>query len=187
MTAKKATRQDGNAPGPVIQPFGQLAPVRLGLSAGVRHKSVAALNRMLAHSLALRDLYKKSHWQTSGATFYQLHLLFDKHYNEQVELVDALAERVQTLGGVTLTQADDVSKETRISRAPRGRESPVAELSRLLDAHEIVLTEARVLAREAAERGDDGTNDLLVSQVIRTNELQSWFIGEHATAVGAEV
>ena len=163
----------------VAQAFGQLGPVRIGLSEEVRHRGVMALNRMLAHTLALRDLYRKSHWQTSGATFYQLHLLFGKHYAEQDELADVIAERVQTLGGVALALANDVAKESRLSRAPRGRELPAAELQGLVSAHELLLTEARALAREAAERGDDGTNDLLVSQIVRSNERQSWFMGEH--------
>lgn len=163
----------------VTQSFGELAPVRIGLSAETRHRGVMALNRMLAHTLALRDLYRKNHWQTSGATFYQLHLLFDKHYAEQDELADAIAERVQTLGGVALALGQDVAQTTKISRAPRGREAPDAELSELVSAHEVILTEARALAREAAERGDDGTNDLLVSQIVRSNEKQSWFVGEH--------
>jgi starvation-inducible DNA-binding protein len=168
--------------GATIQAFGTVGASRVGLGEAVRAKSAAALNRLIAHTMALRDLYKKAHWQTSGATFYSLHLLFDKHYGEQLELVDALAERVQTLGGVALALAHDVVEESRIARAPRGRETPVAQLERLLDAHEIVLEEARPLAREAAERGDDGTNDLIVSQVVRTNELQSWFVQEHLEA-----
>jgi starvation-inducible DNA-binding protein len=166
----------------ILQAYGTLVPSRVGLHEQVRAQSVAALNRMVAHSMAMRDLYKKAHWQTSGATFYGLHLLFDKHYSEQLELIDALAERVQTLGGVALALAHDVVEESRIARAPRGRESVPAQLQRLLEAHEFILQEARPLAREAAERGDDGTNDLLVSQVVRTNELQSWFIQEHLVA-----
>jgi len=168
--------------GQTAQAFGTLGPSRIGLGEAVRAKSVAALNRLVAHTMAMRDLYKKAHWQTSGATFYALHLLFDKHYGEQLELVDALAERVQTLGGVALALAHDVAEETRIARAPRGREHPADQLRRLLDAHEIVLEDARPLAREAAERGDDGTNDLIVSQLVRLNELQSWFVGEHLQA-----
>ena len=166
----------------IIQPFGSLVSSRLGLAEQTRHKSVGALNRLLAHTMALRDLYKKCHWQTSGPTFYELHLLFDKHYGEQAELTDALAERVQTLGGVALALAHDVVEESRIARAPRDRESAPAQLRRLLDAHEFVLGEARPLAREAAAAGDDGTNDLIVSQVVRTNELQSWFVGQHLQA-----
>jgi starvation-inducible DNA-binding protein len=167
---------------PVTQAFGSLVPVRVGLAEDVRHRSVAALNRLLAHTTALRDLYKKSHWQTSGATFYELHLLFDKHHAEQAELMDALAERVQTLGGVALALAHDVAEETRLARAPRGVESARNQLRRLVDAHEFILVEARPLSREAASAGDDGSNDLIVSQVVRTNELQSWFVWRHLVA-----
>ena len=165
--------------GAVSQAYGHLQPVRLGLSEAIRHQSVAALNRLLAHSMALRDLYKKAHWQTSGPTFYQLHLLFDKHYQEQLALIDALAERVQTLGGVALALAHDVVEESRIARAPRGRERPREQLDRLLAAHEMVLLEARPMARAAETGGDEGTNDLIISQLVRAHELQSWFIGEH--------
>jgi starvation-inducible DNA-binding protein len=163
----------------VIQGYGSLQPVSLGLATEVRHRSAAALNRLLAHSMALRDLYKKAHWQTSGPTFYDLHLLFDKHYQEQLMLIDTLAERVQTLGGVARALAHDVVEETRIARAPRGREAPADQLKRLSAAHETILVEARPMARVADTDGDDGTNDLIVSQLVRTHELQSWFIGEH--------
>ncbi len=129
--------------------------------------------------MTLRDLYKKHHWQVAGPTFYQLHLLFDKHYGEQAELVDALAERVQILGGISLAMVPDVAETTSIPRPPRGREEAPVQLSRLLEAHEIILEEARAAARQTAEAGDDGTNDLLVSQVIWTNEFQVWFLAEH--------
>jgi starvation-inducible DNA-binding protein len=166
----------------VGQSFGHLEDVRLGLSTETRHQSVAALNRLLAHTMALRDLYKKSHWQTSGASFYELHLLFDKHYAEQVDLMDSIAERVQTLGGVARALATDIVNESRLARAPSGIESPGDQLRRLLDAHEFILVEVRPLARAAAERGDDGTNDLMVSELVSTNELQSWFVRRHLGA-----
>jgi starvation-inducible DNA-binding protein len=166
----------------ILQDFGALAPVRIGLCPVVRARSVCALNRLLAHTMAIRDTYKKAHWQTSGATFYQLHLLFDQHYMQQVVIMDAIAERVETLGGVSFALAQDVVVVSSIARAPRGRESPLAQLSRMLDAHETILTEARPLARAAAESGDDGSNDLIVSQIVRSNELQSWCIGEHLAA-----
>lgn len=162
----------------ILQEFGTLSEVRIGLAADVRSASVRALNRLLAHTMAIRDAYKKAHWQTSGATFYQLHLLFDKHYTEQAAIMDTIAERVQTLGGVTFALAQDVAEESSIAKAPRGRESAIAQLSRLSAAHETILIEARPLARIATESGDDGTNDLIISQVVRNNELQSWFIGE---------
>jgi starvation-inducible DNA-binding protein len=129
--------------------------------------------------MTLRDLYKKHHWQVSGPTFYQLHLLFDKHFGEQTELVDAIAERIMMLGGVSIAMAADVAETTLIPRPPKGREEVPVQISRLLHAHEIVLKEARTMAHQAAEEGDDGTNDLLVSSVIRTNEMQVWFVAEH--------
>jgi starvation-inducible DNA-binding protein len=129
--------------------------------------------------MSLRDLYKKCHWQVSGPTFYQLHLLFDKHYGEQVDLVDAVAERIQALGGVSVAMAADVAELTTIPRPPKGREAVPVMISRLLEAHEIVLKEAHGFAKKAAESGDDGTNDLLVSQIVRTNEAQVWFVSEH--------
>src|SRR5437588_6508527 len=134
------------------------------------------LNLLLADSMTLRDLYKKSHWQVAGPTFYQLHLLYDKHFGEQVEIVDAIAERIQLLGGVSLAMAADVAETTQIERPPRGREEVPVQISRLLDAHQIIIGDSRPLARRAAELGDDGTNDLVVSDVIRTNELQIWFL-----------
>jgi starvation-inducible DNA-binding protein len=141
--------------------------------------SVNNLNQLLADTMTLRDLYKKHHWQVAGHTFYQLHLLFDKHHSEQTELIDAIAERIQLLGGISIAMAHDVAETTIIPRPPRGREEVPVQLSRILEAHEIILEEVRAMARQADEAGDDGTNDLLVSQVLRTNELETWFIAEH--------
>lgn len=162
-----------------IQSFNDLADMRIALARKVRAESVAALNLILADTMTLRDLYKKHHWQTSGATFYELHLLFDKHHDEQGELVDAIAERIQTLGGVSIAMAADVAETTMLARPPRDREEPLLQLVRLIDAHERVLYGVRVAARHAAALGDDGTNDLLVSKVIRTNEKQAWLVQEH--------
>jgi starvation-inducible DNA-binding protein len=162
-----------------IQPFGHLVRMPIALSERVCAESVANLNQILADTITLRDLYKKHHWQLVGPTFYQLHLLFDKHAEEQSELVDQVAERIQLLGGVSIAMAHDVAETTLIPRPPKGREEVAAQISRLLHAHEIVLKETRAMARKAAESGDDGTNDLLVSDVVRRNELQAWFIAEH--------
>jgi starvation-inducible DNA-binding protein len=162
-----------------IQAFGSLIPMPIALAESARRESVTNLNQLLADTITLRDLYKKHHWQVSGATFYQLHLLFDKHAGEQSELIDEIAERIMKLGGLGVAMAADVAEMTLIPRPPRGREKVPAQISRLLHAHEIILKEARAMARYAAEAGDDGTNDLLVSNIIRTNETQVWFIAEH--------
>jgi starvation-inducible DNA-binding protein len=164
---------------PEIQPYGHLVKLPIALSEAACRDGVEQLNQLLADTIAIRDLYKKHHWQVAGPTFYQLHLLFDKHYEQQNELVDAIAERIQLLGGVSIAMAHDVAEMTLIPRPPKGREEVPVQISRLLHAHEIVLLEARTMARAAAERGDEGTNDLIVSDVIRRNELQVWFVAEH--------
>jgi starvation-inducible DNA-binding protein len=163
-----------------IQAYGTVNhALPLELEEPVRLEMTDQLNQMLADTITLRDLYKKCHWQVAGPTFYQLHLLYDKHYEEQVELVDSIGERIQLLGGVSLAMAADVAETTQIERPPRGREEVPVQLSRLLDAHQVVIREARKLARRASELGDAGTNDLVVSEVLRRNELQAWFLGEH--------
>ena len=167
-----------------IQPYGTVNhALPLELEEPVRLEMTERLNQLLADTITIRDLYKKSHWQVAGPTFYQLHLLFDKHYDEQVELVDSIAERIQLLGGVSLAMAADVAEETQIERPPRGREEVPVQLSRLVDAHQVIIREARTLARRSAQLGDDGTNDLAVSEVLRANELQTWFLSEHLVNV----
>jgi starvation-inducible DNA-binding protein len=163
-----------------IQKFGTvIRDLPIGLDEDVRTEVTKHLNILLADTASLRDLYKKSHWQVGGPTFYQLHLLFDKHFGEQVELVDLIAERIQILGGVSVAMAPDIAEMTRLARPPKGREEVPVQISRLLEAHEIIIKDARKVAKRAADLGDDGTNDLLVSSVLRTNEMQVWFIGEH--------
>src|SRR6266436_6634240 len=151
----------------------------LELEEPVRLEMTEKLNQLLADSMTLRDLYKKSHWQVAAPTFYQLHLLFDKHFGEQVEVVDAIAERIQLLGGLAIAMAHDVAETTHIERPPRGREEVPVVLSRLLDAHQVIIRGCRKLAERAATLGDQGTNDLVVSDVLRANELQAWFLSEH--------
>jgi starvation-inducible DNA-binding protein len=163
-----------------LQAFGTVTSVMpLQLEEPVRLEMAEQLNQLLADTMTLRDLYKKSHWQVSGATFYQLHLLFDKHYEEQSEIVDTIAERIQLLGGISIAMAADVAELTRIPRPPKGREEVPVQLSRLLDAHEVIITHCRELAELATKLGDAGTNDLVVSDVLRPSELQVWFLSEH--------
>jgi starvation-inducible DNA-binding protein len=163
-----------------IQKFGDVVqnlPHRL--DAKVRSQMCEKLNQLLADSIVLRDMYKKHHWQVAGPTFYQLHLLFDKHFGEQVEIVDTIAERIQLLGGVTIAMGGDVAQLTKIPAPPRGREEVPVQISRLLEAHKLIMQECHDIAEAADDAGDDGTNDLVVSDVLRANELQSWFIGNH--------
>ena len=163
-----------------IQEYGTVnLALPLELEHPIRLEITEHLNRLLADTMTLRDLYKKAHWQVTGPTFYQLHLLFDKHFGEQAELVDTIAERIQLLGGISIAMAPDVAETTQIERPPRGREEVPVQISRLVDAHQIIIRECRTIARRASTLGDDGTNDLVVSDVLRRNEMQVWFLSEH--------
>lgn len=163
-----------------IQQYGEvIKDSPIGLDAKVRAASCKMLNQLLADSITLRDMYKKHHWQTAGPTFEQLHLLFDKHFNEQVLLVDAIAERVQILGGVAIAMGGDIAEITKIPAPPKGKEEVPAQLSRLIEAHKIVIANAHEIGKKADDAGDDGTNDMVISQVLRGNEMQSWFLMQH--------
>ncbi|MFB4308985.1 Dps family protein [Actinomadura sp. GTD37] len=187
MSTQRTSRKSGqpssqpwvHVDGREIQEFGTVRMFPLGLSFEARMYSCERLNQVLADTQILYSLYKKHHWLMRGPTFYQLHLLLDKHADEQLALVDLIAERVQTLGGVAVGDPRHVAEITAIPRPPNGAEEVPAMLSRLLEGHETILVTAHEAAAHAQEMGDDGTNDLLVSSVIRTGELESWFLIEH--------
>jgi starvation-inducible DNA-binding protein len=168
------------------QRYGTVVNRPISLDQKVRATNADKLNQILADTMTLRDMYKKHHWQVAGPTFYQLHLLFDKHYGEQAELVDTIAERIQTLGGVAIAMAHDVAETTRITRPPKGREDATVQLFRLLEAHELIIAETREAAGAADQNDDQGTNDMLISDVLRTNEFQVWFITEQLAGAGIE-
>jgi len=164
------------------QRYGEIVKMPNGLSEESCKQSVALLNQCLADTITLRDMYKKHHWQVVGPTFNQLHLMYDQHFIAQVELVDILAERIQLLGGIAIAMAADVAETTKIPRPPRGREPAAVQIKRLAEAHEQIIIATREAADKADEAGDPGTNDVLVSNILRTNELQVWFLTEHLVA-----
>jgi starvation-inducible DNA-binding protein len=164
---------------PELQAFGTLRDLPIALPAKARTASCRQLNEILADTMVLYAMYKKHHWLVAGPTFYQLHLLFDKHAEEQLELVDLLAERVQSLGGIAVGDPRQAAELTSIERPPDGAEEVSVMLDRTLRAHEVILTKVRSAIRTTEESGDWGTNDLLMSDVLRRHELQVWFIAEH--------
>ena len=182
--AYKPARVDSSQPllhqhGHEIQQYGSLRDLPIALSADARTESCTLVNQILADTIILYHLYKKHHWMMRGHTFYQLHLLLDKHAGEQIELIDAMGERMQTLGGVAIADPRHVAEITKLKRPPNGVEEVPMMLSRLLEAHELIISELREAINKTAANQDSGTNDLLVSQVLRTNELQVWFLAEH--------
>src|SRR5438094_7534203 len=162
--------------GQEVQRFDALRSLPIGLSDDVRSESCKLLNRVLADTSILYALYKKHHWVVAGPTFYQLHLLFDKHADEQLELIDLLAERIQTLGGIAVGDPRHVAELTWIPRPPDGAEEVPVMIGRLLAAHEDIITAVRAAIEKTASSGDWGSNDLLISDVLRRHELQVWIL-----------
>ena len=168
---------------PELQRFGSLRLLPIALSAEARGQSAQILNGILADTTILYALYKKHHWLVPGPTFYQLHLLFDKHAEEQLELIDLIAERIQSLGGIAVGDPRHAAELTTIPRPPDGAEEVPVMISRLLDAHETIIEKVRK-GLDATEKNKDlGTNDLLMGDVLRRHELQVWFVAEHLVDV----
>ena len=169
--------------GKELQKYGTLRAIPIGLPDKVRTEHIAAMNQILADTMTLRDMYQKHHWQVAGPTFYQLHLLFDKHAEEQNEIIDALAERVQSLGGIAVGDPRHAAELTSIPRPPDGAEEVAVMIDRTLRAHETIIAKVREAIESTEEAKDWGTNDLLMGDVLRTHELQVWFLSEHVVDV----
>jgi starvation-inducible DNA-binding protein len=165
--------------GQEIQSFGTLIDLPIALPQESRSESCELLNQLLADTITLYFLYKKHHWLVRGETFYQLHLLLDKFADEQAELVDEIAERIQQLGGIAVADPRHVAEMTQIERPPNGAEPVPVMLSRLLEAHECVIRDAREGVEKTEENSDSTTNDLLASRVLPINETQVWYIASH--------
>ena len=168
---------------PELQRFGTLRTLPIGLSDQARRSSCETLNEILSDTMVLYALYKKHHWLVAGPTFYQLHLLFDKHAEEQLELIDLLAERVQSLGGIAVGDPRHAAELTTIPRPPDGAEEVAVMIDRTLHAHEIVIEKVRAAIDETEKSGDWGSNDVLMSDVLRRHELQVWFLAEHVVEI----
>jgi starvation-inducible DNA-binding protein len=162
-----------------IQAAKQIRSLPIGLPEEAIGQSVTMLNQLLADSIALYDLYKKHHWQMAGPTFYQLHLLLDKHAEEIEGTIDLIAERIQMLGGVAEGTSFDVVDCTKIERPPTGVESVPAVLARTVNGHATVIQAIRKGIELTEQNKDYGTNDLLMSDLLRMHEMQVWFISQH--------
>ena len=191
--AKSATLTNGRRPvspdpvmdakAPTLQAFGELRSLPIALPGKAKTSSCTLLNEILADSMILYALYKKHHWLVAGPTFYQLHLLFDKHAEEQLAIIDVLAERVQSLGGIAVGDPRHAAELTTIERAPDGAEEVSVMIDRTLRAHETIIGKVRKGIKTTETSEDWGTNDLLMGDVLRTHELQVWFISSHLVDV----
>lgn len=154
----------------------------LALDPDAVKKNARNLQVILANTIYMYQLYKKYHWHVTGKDFYQYHLLFDKHAGEQPALIDGIAERMRTLGLDVAAMPMDVSADATLSEKEAAGHDPQAMVRNLLNAHEEYLKHVREAVAVTEDAGDDGTNDLLVSDVMRVHELQTWFIRSSVAA-----
>ena len=160
---------------PEIQAYGSVShSLPLELEEPVRLEITERLNQLLADTITIRDLYKKSHWQVAGPTFYQLHLLFDKHFEQQSELVDAIAERIRALGFPAPGTYTEFAKLSSIPETPGV--PPATDMVRLLvEGHEAVARTARKIFPAVEKASDEPTADLL-TQRLQVHEKTAWML-----------
>ena len=132
-----------------------------------RH-TIAVLEQLLAQSIYLRDSYRNARWQTADIQYRRLRQLFDRHYKEQLHLVDVLIDRIRALGGGGQIFARNFLQETQFACALRGNSAAGQLLSELLDAHESVLATGRPNGSANAQ----WAHDFAVGQVVLTNDAQ---------------
>jgi starvation-inducible DNA-binding protein len=139
-------------------------------------KTIAVLEELLAQTIGLRNLYRNARWQTADIHFRRLRQLFDRHYQEQLRLVDLLIERIRTLGGERQIFASNFLQGTRFACALRDNKTAGRLLSELLDAHESVLITGQP---NGSAMNDQWAHDIAIGQVVLTNDAQSSSIGDH--------
>ena len=169
-----------------IQGYGKTHFMPIGMDEQTRSTNVEMLNQLLADLITQYQLYKKHHWQVSGPTFYQLHLLLDAHAEIVLKQIDEVAERIQTLGGESTGMPFDVAEMTRIQRPPRGAESVPALLARTVQSHATIIEWVRKGIEQTDENKDYSTNDLLMSRILPDQEHMTWFVSQHLVVTPIE-
>jgi starvation-inducible DNA-binding protein len=143
-------------------------------NANLRH-TITVLEELLTQSICLRDLYRKARWQTADIRYRRLHQMFDRHYKEQLQLVDVLMDRIRVLGGGRQIFARNFLQETRFARALRGNKAAGHLLNELLDAHESLLNTGRP---NRSSVNAQWAHDFVLGQVVLINDAQSSSIGD---------
>jgi starvation-inducible DNA-binding protein len=143
--------------------------------------TIVVLEELLAQSIFLRDLYRNARWQTADIQHRRLRQLLDRHYQEQLDLVGVLIDRIRTLGGGQQIFAWNCLPETQFAHALRGNKAAGHLLNKLLDAHESVLNTGRP---KRSAMNAQWAHDFVIGQVILTNDAQSSSISDQL--VGCE-
>lgn len=148
----------------------------IGITEKNLNKSVKLLTVLLADEMTLYIKTRKFHWNVSGASFMELHQLFQSQYTELEETIDLIAERINKLGGKTIGTLKEFADYTRISESPDKYPDQIEMLKELLSDHEHVITEMRKDIEGAAEKSKDiGTLDFLTG-LMEQHETTAWIL-----------
>lgn len=144
----------------------------IGLESDVRQPVVKILNASLANEAILTQKTRNAHWNVSGVSFFELHILFEAQYKQLNEISDKIAERVRMLGGVTIASFEEFIKHARLSE----HSTEIPDILQLLADHETVIRFLREDIRKCSEEyEDEGTVDLLVG-VMSLHEKMAWML-----------
>jgi starvation-inducible DNA-binding protein len=148
--------------------------IDIGIDATTRHEIANGLSRVLADSYTLYLQTHNFHWNVTGPMFQALHVMFETQYTELALAVDAVAERIRSLGFPapgTYAQFEQLSSIRQDNGVPDAQ-----EMIRLLVAgHETVARTARQVFTVAEAASDQPTCDLL-TQRMQVHEKTAWML-----------
>ncbi|MEG4205618.1 Dps family protein [Microcoleus sp. Pol7_A1] len=150
--------------------------LNIGLSDEQRAGVIELLNHDLADAYLLLIKTKKYHWDVVGPQFRSLHQLWEEHYQALTENIDAMAERVRTLGGYPIGTAEGFLKYGSIKEHMGDLPLATEMVSRLVDDHELVIRNLRQHVEQCGEEfNDDGTADFLTG-LMEQHEQMAWML-----------
>ncbi len=145
---------------------------------GISEKDLKNTNKtlsvLLSNEMLLYVKTRKFHWNISGNSFMELHLLFENHYKELEETIDEVAERINKLGSHTIGTMKEFIEQATLKEAPGKYPGQKEMIAELLKDHEQVIKEIRKhVDNEEKEGLDAGTTDFL-TKLIEQHETIAW-------------
>ena len=150
------------------------ASIHIGISPDDREAIAASLSHVMADTYSLYLQTHNFHWNVEGPMFNTLHLMFEVQYNELWTAVDAIAERIRSLGFPapgTYTELARLSSIDEVAGVPQAMDM----VAYLVKGHEAVTRTARGAFQRIDEAGDESSADLL-TQRLQIHEKTAWML-----------
>ena len=151
----------------------------IGITEKHLHKSITLLSAILSNEMTLYVKTRKFHWNVAGASFMELHKLFEAQYTELEAIIDTVAERIGKLGGKTIGTMNEFTLLSRIVEHPNQYPVQKTMLTELLSNHEALIAELRKdIDVSTDENHDAGTADLLTG-IMQQHETIAWILRKY--------